>query len=164
MDTLLSTDAESAFAVGHAMEDVAEAMKLRRHQAYAAGKLTPEEYEKAAAREIELRGEAARMVAVALGDVLEAASLDQRGVEEAIREAEMRIKTIRTVKSAFEIATTLITLATALYSGSAKSIGKAFAAFVSAVKESSETGEKNAADAAKSKKRIKVAKRPSKTA
>lgn len=164
MNKMLSADEESSFAVAYAMEAVAEAMKLRRHQAYAAGKLTPVQYEQAVANEIALRGEAARVALAVLGSVLNDARLAQRDVEQAIREAEIRIKTIKSVKNAFQIAATLITLAGALYSGNGKAIAAAFKEFLAAVKDTSESATARAAAGSKRKTASSVAKKRTKNA
>lgn len=125
MATKLGKADKAAFAIANRLDDAADAIRKRSKRAYAAGRMSLEEYMDARAQELELRSELSVIVATDLGAALEVTSEAGENIEQAIVDAKARIETIRSVKSGLKIVAALVSLAGALTSGDVKLILKA---------------------------------------
>lgn len=74
MATKLGKDAKAAFEIANLLDDAADAIRKRSKRAYAAGRMSLEEYMEARARELELRSEVSVIVATDLSAPLDKAS------------------------------------------------------------------------------------------
>jgi len=124
-------EATTSFEIAKQLDEAADAIRTRSNRAYAAGSLSLDEYMDARARELELRSELSLIVATRLGDALAQAADAGEDIEQAIRDAKVRIERVRSARKGLEIVAALVSLAAALASGDAKRIvaaGKAVAA------------------------------------
>jgi len=125
MPTPLAQAKKSAFDIANQLDDAADAIRDRSRQAYAAGKMSLDEYTDARIKEMELRAEASVVAAVNLGAALDAATQAGQNIEQAIADAKARIETVKTFRKGLEIVAALVVLAGALASGNAKAVVKA---------------------------------------
>ncbi|MEI2433131.1 MULTISPECIES: hypothetical protein [Lysobacter] len=125
MPTPLAQAKKSAFDIANQLDDAADAIRDRSRQAYAAGKMSLDEYTDARIKEMELRAEASVVAAVNLGAALDAAAQAGQNIEQAIADAKARIETVKTFRKGLEIVAALVVLAGALASGNAKAVVKA---------------------------------------
>ncbi len=117
MPTQLAQSKKPAFDIANMLEEGADAIRERTKKAYAAGKMTPDEYLDARAKEAELRAKAALIVAQSIGAKLDSIKQAGANIEEAIAEAKARIEEIMSVKRGLKIVAALIVLATAIAGG-----------------------------------------------
>ncbi|ALN56063.1 hypothetical protein GLE_0705 [Lysobacter enzymogenes] len=125
MPTPLAQAKKSAFDIANQLDDAADAIRDRSRQAYAAGKMSLDEYTDARIKEMELRAEASVVAAVNLGAALDAGAQAGQNIEQAIADAKARIETVKTFRKGLEIVAALVVLAGALASGNAKAVVKA---------------------------------------
>ena len=130
MATKPGKNAQAAFEIANLLDDAADAIRKRSKAAYAAGRMSLEEYIEARAQELELRSELSVIVASELGEAQEATVALEANIERAILDAKEQIEKVSSVKSGLKIVAALVSLAGALASGDAKLIlrtGKAVA-------------------------------------
>lgn len=125
MPTHLAQVQKPAFEIANRLDGAADAIRERSKQAYAAGKMSLDDYMDARIKEMELRAEASVIAAVDLGAALDAATQAGQNIETAIADAKDRIETMKTVRKGLEIVAALVVLAGALASGDPKAVVKA---------------------------------------
>lgn len=118
MPTQLAQSKKPSFDIANLLEDAADAIRERTKQAYAAGKMTLDEYLDARAKEAALRAKASLIVAKSIGAKLDSVSQAGASIEDAIAEAKARIEEIESVKRGLKIIAALIALAAAIATGS----------------------------------------------
>src|SRR5690606_20591121 len=116
---------KQAFRIANLLDDAADALRKRSKRAYREGRISLEEYMEARAKELELRAEVSVLVVTDLSGVLEEAAEAGEGIEQAIRDAKWRVRTIRSVSKGLKIVAGLVGLASALVVGDGKSVLKA---------------------------------------
>jgi hypothetical protein len=124
----------SAFEISNLLHLTANAIKERNDAAYAAGKLTLDEYIANIGRETELRARSTLIVARDVSDVLR--QVDEAGdnIQEAIDEAKSRIEQVQALKKGIEIFAAVLALAIAISEGNVPGTVAAVKAVRSATK------------------------------
>lgn len=125
MANKLGKNEKAAFEIANLLDDAADAIRKRSKRAYAAGRMSLEEYMEARARELELRSELSVIVAKDLRETLEETSEAGGSIEQAIVDAKARIERVRSVRSGLEIVAALVALVGALATGEVRLVGKA---------------------------------------
>jgi hypothetical protein len=122
MPTQLAQHKKPAFDIANLLEDAADAIRERTKTAYSLGKMTPDEYLDARAKEATLRAKASLIVAKSIGAKLDSVKEAGGNIEDAIAQAKARIEEIQSVKRGLEIVASLIALAGAIATGNTAAI------------------------------------------
>ncbi len=123
-----------AFEISNLLHLTANAIKERNDAAYAAGKITLDEYIDNIGRETELRARSTLMVARDLSDVLQEVAEAGANIQEAINDAKARIEQVQALKKGIEIFATVLALAIAISEGNVRGAVAAVKAVRSATK------------------------------
>lgn len=125
MEAKLGKAEKKAFRIANLLDDAADAIRKRSRRAYREGRMSLEEYMEARAKELELRAEVSVVVASDLSGVLGEVAAAGENIERAIRDANGRIETVRSVSKGLKIVAALVGLASALVAGDGESVLKA---------------------------------------
>ena len=134
MPSKLTPEQRPAFEISNLLHLTANAIKDRNDAAYAAGKITLDEYIANIGRETELRARSTLIVARDLSGVLQEVAQAGANIQEAINDAKARIEQVQALKKGIEIFATVLALAIAISEGNVPGAVAAVKAVRSATK------------------------------